>query len=216
MVAHPAKFSEPIIEHIARTLPLFLPPPAYVLDPFAGVGGVHRLEHLGYQTWGVEIEPEWASQHIMTIVGDATALDWADVSFDAIVTSPCYGNRMADHHDAKDGSKRNTYKHTLGRDLHENNAGSMQWGEAYMDLHIKAWIEAVRVLRPGGMFVLNCKNHHRKGQLQHVTEWHLGHLMSLGLTVEQVDRVPCYGNRFGANRKRVEFETVAFLRKDDL
>lgn len=213
-VAHPAKFSEPIIEHVARTLPLFLPPPAWVLDPFAGVGGVHRLHDFGYMTMGVELEPEWASANAYTSVGDATDLGFGDATFDAIVTSPCYGNRMADHHNAKDGSKRHTYKHALGRDLHWNNAGAMQWGAAYRVLHFEAWYEAMRVLRPGGVFVLNIKNHYRKRQLQKVTEWHLRVLLN-ELSVEQIDRIPTSGNRHGANRKRVEFETVAFLRKDE-
>lgn len=216
-VTHPAKFSDPIIEHIALTLPLFVPPPARVLDPFAGVGGVHRLRDFAYWTEGVELEKEWANEGFLTFVGDATDLSWIeDDSYDAIVTSPCYGNRMADHHDAKDGSKRVTYKHSLGRDLSPNSAGAMQWGDKYRDLHQRAWNEAVRVLDPGGMFVLNIKNHYRKGKLQKVTEWHLRALIDLGLTVERVDPIRTYGMRNGSKHglKRSPFETVAFLRKD--
>lgn len=47
-----------------------------------------------------------------TIVGNALYLPFRDRAFDGIVTSPCYGNRMADHHDARDDSKRNTYTHS--------------------------------------------------------------------------------------------------------
>src|SRR5437868_9381022 len=103
-----------------------------VLDPFAGVGGIHTLAALGIaHTVGVELEPECALQHPRNIVGSALALPFPDDTFDAIVTSPCYGNRMADHHDAKDASRRNTYTHALGRPLAFANAGSLQWGDSY-------------------------------------------------------------------------------------
>ena len=121
---HPAKFSAPILVAIAEELDRFRPPNLSVLDPFAGVGGVHALEAAGFATWGVELEPEWARAHERTQVGDATHLppawsnEWGD-----IVTSPPYGNRMADSYagDAK-GSRRHTYRIALGREL---TAGSI-------------------------------------------------------------------------------------------
>lgn len=89
-----------------------VPPERYpfVLDPFAGVGKIHTLEN---HTSGIELEPEWAAQAPInkgiTIVGDALERmrEWATfyVGFDAVVTSPTYGNRMADHHDAKERCK---------------------------------------------------------------------------------------------------------------
>lgn len=110
---HPAKFSAPILEVLAARVGAvadagpYLTGPVRVLDPFAGVGGVHRLARPGeIETVGVEIEPEWANQHPDTIVGDATKLPFEDGSFDVVATSPCYGNRMADQHEAKDACKR--------------------------------------------------------------------------------------------------------------
>ena len=82
------------------------------------------------------------------------------------MTSPTYGDRLADHHDARDGSVRHSYKHDLGRDLHPDNSGAMQWGPAYRDFHTAAWVEVRRVLRPGGRFVLNVKDHVRGGVVQ--------------------------------------------------
>ncbi len=75
----------------------------YVLDPFAGAGGIRALEdrHGGIHTLGVELLPKWASLP-GNVEGDATALPFPDAWFDAVVTSPCYGNRMADHHNARD------------------------------------------------------------------------------------------------------------------
>lgn len=48
----------------------------------------------------------------VTVIGDATRLPFDNRMFDAVITSPTYGNRMADHHDAQDGSKRITYRHS--------------------------------------------------------------------------------------------------------
>ena len=39
-------------------------------------------------------------------------------------------------------------------------------------LHVAVWTECRRVLKPGGIFVLNVKDHIRKGVLQEVTKWH--------------------------------------------
>lgn len=106
MTAHPAKFSAPIVVKIRELLAEYLPRPAVILDPFAGVGGVHHLAVPGSRwTVGVEIEREWASQHPGTLVGDSRFLPFAGRSFDAIVTSCTYGNRMADHHNAQERCK---------------------------------------------------------------------------------------------------------------
>src|SRR5690606_19530624 len=114
-----------------------------ILDPFAGVGGIFDL--LAWmpaaQVEAVEIEPEWAAADPRITLGSALALPWPAGTFDAICTSPTYANRMADHHEARDASRRNTYRHALGRPLHPDNAGAMQWGEAYRQLHITAWTE---------------------------------------------------------------------------
>lgn len=102
MKAHPAKFSDPIVSVIHRLLADLLPYGSRVLDPFAGVGGVHRLWPF-WETWGVEIEHEWACQHPRTIVGDSRFLPFPRCgSFGAVVTSPTYANRMADHHNARE------------------------------------------------------------------------------------------------------------------
>ena len=207
---HPAKYTDSL-------LPVFeemLTGCESVLDPFAGTGKIHSLP---FKTTGLEIEPEWAEMHPDTVCGDATAMPFEDNSFDAICTSPTYGNRMADHHNAKDGSKRNTYTHCIGHKLHENNSGKMQWGHEYRMLHENVYAECFRVLRPNGRFVLNIKNHIRKGKEIDVFSWHISTLIALGFMLREVRRVYTNGNGFGANAdKRTGYEFVALLEEGRL
>lgn len=204
---HPAKYSKNLMPVISFLIGATEP----ILDPFAGTGRIHSLPN---ETFGVEIEPEWALLDSRTLVGDATALPYRDKSFAGVVTSPTYANRMADHHAAKDLSKRNTYKHALGRDLHPNNSGGMQWGEDYKLLHKKAWIECRRVLEDRGFILLNIKDHIRKGKRQHVTRWHMETISSLGFILENRIRVNAKGLKEGANRNvRINNEWLLLFRK---
>lgn len=209
---HPATFSDSILRRIGT----HVESAHTVVDPFAGTGRVHELRNIAHveQTIGIEIEPEWAAMHSDTICGDSQQLSKLvkSKSVDAIVTSPTYGNRMADHHDAQDESARHTYKHTLGRDLDPSNSGAMQWGDEYRRLHSRVWREAVKVLAPDGVFVLNVKNHVRGGEVQRVAEWHIRELLSLGLTLEAIDVVHTYGMTTGEGDK-LDFELVVVMRR---
>lgn len=205
---HPARFSEAVLRAIVDLVPA----KALLLDPFAGTGRIHQLT--GARTVGVELEAEWATMSTGTIIGNALALPFAEDSFDAIATSPCYGNRLADHHEARDGSERRSYRHDLGRPLHPNNAGQLQWGAAYKAFHEKAWAEALRVLRPRGRFILNVSDHVRCGKTQPVTAWHLDTLQRLGLSLVARRQVSTPRLRYGANAgARGSTEMVALLVK---
>lgn len=198
-VAHPAVFSNKIIPVLARMLD---PSHQRVLDPFAGVGRIHEIPPMvtwNLETVGVELEPEWASLHPNTIVGNALGLKFEDDTFDAVVTSPTYGNRFADHHNAKDGSVRRSYTHDLGRQLQEDNSGAMHWGPKYRDFHTKAWIESKRVIRLGGRIVLNISDHIRQKNRQHVSSWHTQTLFTLGFELVDAARVETPRLRQGAN-----------------
>lgn len=286
MTPHPAPFPRYVLERLALILRaehrrLQLGGPLKVLDPFAGIGRIHDLPSDIADTVGVELEPEWANQRERTIVGDATALPatWTR-RFDAVVTSPTFGNRLADHHEAKDACSkcggtgvdntpdgcadapmfcpvcgaactcgthrknlrahiaacstcaarrckgchgtgltlRHTYRHALGRPLSANNSGAMGWtgpeGNKYRDLHKAAWVEAFRVVRPGGLILVDAKNHVRQGVEQRVVEWHAQALYDVGFRLAGVDELPAPGIRHGANAdKRVLTERIIIGRK---
>lgn len=120
---------------------------------------------------------------------------------------------MADHfidHKPEKKYTRNTYRHSIGRPLNPNNSGRMQWGRKYKELHIKAWVECVRVLKSSsGIFILNISDHIRAGKQIRVSEWHIDILTNLGLQLIFEKHVKTKRNRFGKNNKlRVEFETI--------
>lgn len=213
-VDHPARFSESVLVALSHLLNARLTSDASVLDPFAGVGGIHAFP---YTTVGVEIEPEWAAAHRQTICGDSTNLVdlFPAYQFDAVVTSPAYGNRMADNYagDAK-GTRRFTYRIALGRPLSDGSAAGMQWGDRYREVHERVWRQCWDVLRPGGLMVVNVSNHIRAGQEQRVAEWHLVTLLDIGFGLDEVLAVRTPRVGFGANaQSRVATEKVIALRK---
>lgn len=255
--------------------------PIWVCDIFAGLGRIHDLpNHVGAETVGIEIEPEWARHRRRTLVGDATDLprEWSGL-FDAVCTSPVYGSRMSDHHDAKDScylcqgtgtdwdesgcgdapmlcpqchsvacmcggigvamkahvtsctrcralrcgecggsglTKRYTYRHSLGRPLHPNNAGQMHFpSSAYKSLHKAAWAEAWRVLRPGGIMLVNVKNFLKGGVEQDVVQWHADTLRDIGFLMGPTDSIPAVGLRHAGDNAdvRVMEERIITARK---
>lgn len=216
---HPAKYSAQILAAFAQ----HIAPTDKVLDPFGGTGLIHTLDA---NTTDVEIEPEWANMAIpeghtgTRICGNALRLPFPDGAFDVLSTSPCYGNRFSDSHKAKDSSTRRSYTHDLraatgnpDRKLHPDNSGTLQWGDAYRAFHVEAWTEAVRVLRPGGRFILNIKDHPRNGKRQYVSRWHHDTLVTLGLTHETIEHIEAAGMRYGANRERTKTELIYTFRR---
>lgn len=211
---HPAKFSAPILDELRL---LTADVKGVLLDPFAGTGKIHQLERRGMKTVGIELEPEWAVHDPRTLVGNSLHMPFPDRSIDAVATSPCYGNRMADHHNAQDGSRRNTYTHALGRELTEDNAGAMQFGPEYKHLHLGVYMEMWRVLkgkRKQPNVFINMSNHIRGGNEIDVTGWHVAALEVVGYVIEDVRTIETIRLREGENHHlRCPHESIIVARK---
>ena len=181
-----------------------------VLDPMAGVGTIHQLAVPGkIETFGLEIEPEWANQHPMTLAGDATDMPFNDDYFDIVCFSPPYGNRMADQFISLDGTKRITYYHFLGRRLDERSAAGMHWGDDYRKTMRAVLIESSRVVKPIGSIILNVSDFIKAGQVVPVVDWYVETMIDLGYRVTDDIAVQTQRMKYGANAKlRVECERV--------
>lgn len=212
---HPAKYTEKFFPTIARMLSAA---GAYsVLDPMAGVGGVFKLRHWlpNLAISAIELEPEWAHQHPETQVGNCLRLPFGRWDFDAIVVSPPYGNRMADKRLPSDRKTiRLNYASHLGRQLSPESGAALQWGTEYRQFHTAAWEEADRVLRPGGTFIINIKDHIRDGVVQNVTGFHKDAMRRLRFHFVEEVTIPVAGMLWGLNReKRVEYESILHFEK---
>lgn len=219
-LSHPARYSKPVLEAMHDALPPPLLGFSRVLDPFAGTGKAAEWSSPNRQVICLELEREWArltntettwvAQTAFVVQGNALTLPFPDRIFDAIATSPTFGNRLADKHKAKDGSLRRSYTHDLGRDLSADNSGGMQWGDGYRRFHQQAWAESLRVLKLGGRFVLNIKDHIRGGNPQGVPQWHDETLQQMGLTPLGWTEIKAQHLRQGSNAERCPEWVVAY------
>lgn len=213
---HPAVFTDKFIPIFAE----LLSKSARVLDPFAGTGKLAMIKDHGFagEVYCNELEEEWARSSTYKVdywsIGDACHMpQFSDGYFDAICTSPTYGNRMADHHRAKDSSRRVTYTHCLGRSLSPHNTGAMQWGDEYRRVHTEAYAEMARVLNEDGRLIINVSDHIRKGKQVKVTDWHIEVLEATRFTLAGSMRVPTPRMGFGSNAHlRVGYESVLMFK----
>jgi hypothetical protein len=216
-INHPAKYSDQFIPLFAE----LLRGRETALDPFAGTGKLALIKSYGFTGKVIcnEIEPEYANNSTYPVdewhIGDSADMNWSeDNYFSAICTSPTYGNRMADHFDAKDNSKRITYRHMLGRPLNEHNTGRMQWGDSYRNKHIAVYAECKRVLKSDGLLIINISDHIRKGKIILVTDWHREAIIDLGFSFIKELKIETQRMGFGRNGGlRVNYESILVFEK---
>lgn len=218
LVKHPAKYTDELFPELARGLQGC----RRVLDCFGGTGKIGRLKEFGVKAeiWTIELEREWAEQgpangvdHV--IVGNALLQEFEPGFFDAVVCSPTYGNRLADHCDWKDDSKRIAYKAYLGRKLTRGNSGMWPFQSSeYLTFHRLMWQKVESWLAPGGLFRLNSKDSYAGQRLQMVSKWHADQILALGFDLAYLVPVPVRGHRQGSNHHlRVPQEDVfTFIR----
>jgi hypothetical protein len=90
---------------------------------------------------------------------------------------------------------------SLGREASEGSSCHLQWGDAYREFHLAAWTEACRVLKPGGYFLLNIKDHVRNKETQGVPFWHFETLQHLGVVEVRREFIATPGQRRGENHE---------------
>jgi DNA modification methylase len=212
---HPATYTDAFFPVFAK----LLNGKSIVLDPFAGTGKLALIKNFGFdgEVWCNELEPEWVKTSTHKVdkwnVGDARNLSWA-AGVDAICTSPTYGNRMADSHNAKDASRRITYTHYIGRKLTDGNSGAMQWGEKYRNLHEEVWSECWKTLASNGLMIVNVSNHIRKGCEIDVVFWHEECLRKIGFDFVDHIKIQTPRMKFGQNsEKRISHESILVFKK---
>jgi hypothetical protein len=221
---HPAKYSGPVLPILGRMLDDWLPPPnadvepIRVLDPWSGVGWIHKLSTLQRVTFAVELEHEWSANqgHAgRTTQASTRALPFAADTFAGCVGSPVYPNRMRDHHTAKDKSKRNTYTHRMRdltgdptRKLHPDNVGAMN-DRQYAAASAEHIAEMIRVTDAGGFLILNVSNSIADEHENNAVEMWLNWLTLRRCHIREVCPVSTRRLRHGANwEARTEHEVV--------
>ena len=178
-----------------------------ILDPMAGT--LERLSILerpdmGYHlVHGVEIEHKWVDgyPHPRLIQGDARKLPYENAFFDCVIVSPSYGNRDADRTgEWWDNDDRKTYAAALRVNPDSASLCVPFDRPEYKLGHALAWAESVRVLKVGGLFVINLKNTIKLGVITRMSQWHRDLLRDeLGLKEIDDTAVPTKGRMSGAN-----------------
>jgi hypothetical protein len=179
-VSHPAPFSASIMDVLAELIRDWEGP---ILDPYAGIGRVHELGR--DDTLGIEIEPEWASAHPRTAIGDSSLVRVAAVNPEqfqilrrdklgcqeayrpnAVVTSPDYGNRMSDQYlgtpieqERREVSgempRRRGYAISLGRKVSPGSTAGLKFGPKYKAGHREIFTAVTNVCLPDSKLALN-------------------------------------------------------------
>lgn len=210
---HCAKFSTELF----TTIHEFIGSRPRIYDPMAGTGERLRQMYPNAILHGSEIEPEYAAVSDWIVARDLRDYHGRHK---AIVTSPPYGNRMADQYlgtpaeralRAETGKKprRNSYAIDLGRPVTEGSPAGLQWGERYRETMSDIWRHIItKNMEIDGVLVVNVASHFRDGQYQPVAEWTADVITEI-LVCAKMRFIPTPGLRDGQNSEsRVGGEMV--------
>lgn len=216
-VRHPATFSRDVVEAMMRWMPQ---KPIDILDPLAGIGKgpeAFNIPSRGWRAMGIEMEEEWASQSVLVTQGDG--IDFMTDNpgrFDVVATSPPFHNRMADNFtpSPSDKSRRNTYRHALGRELTDGNGASLQW----TDRNTKTWVYRLLrscyiALKEDGLLLLEMKDHIRGGERQYVTDYYLRSAMHCGMGFLSAETIMGKGLPGANSKSKIPYSTLLVMQK---
>lgn len=219
MTKHPAQFSDQLLDPLSKAIRRFeVDGHVDVVDPFCGPG-VKLYDLCQLQSWtlhGMDIEA-WDDRADGVSVGDATNEEcWIELTEGlenpVMVTSPTYGNGLNDSHDAKDDSKRFTYRNALGRQLNPMNSGryGIRQGRkawrTYWRIHSLAMDYPARMGIPA---IINVKAFIHAGEVIDLPSMWEVLLVAKGYYIERVEKVETPGIRYGQNAdQRVDYETL--------
>lgn len=190
-LVHPAKYSNELLPILAKYA--F----GHVVDIMGGTGKAGLLKKFQPSITKVtinELEPEWATQATENnvdeiIVGDAAKLK---INCDVIVTSPPYGNRLADNFkSSKPRPKTMAYALDLKRDPSEGSVCCKHFGRGYEDLMARIYdsvFENCRFKR----FVLNVSNFICNWQEIDVVAWYKNYFRERERFLSSSRRIRCY------------------------
>ena len=211
---HPAKYSDSLLPVLAEN--------SYgvVLDIMGGVGKAGLLKKYNTKITKViinELEPEWGNQAVNynvdeIIIGDAKELK---LSVDCIVTSPPYGNRMADNFKiganggTSEPSMRKMYAGNLGRTPSQGSVCCLHFDKGYQDKVISIY-DSVIANCSFNRFVLNVSDFIRQFQVVDVQRFYENYFKEKGFRL--IYKIPVKTKRqkgVGQNTElRVDHEVV--------
>jgi hypothetical protein len=219
---HPCPFTPVILDHLGPILSRIGLP---VHDPFAGTGErLGRLcDELGLPFTGTELEAPFIVDPRVKPGNSTRAETYPSGEF-VVCTSPAYPNGMTDHFNAKDSSRRHTYRQALARilghdqPLHEDNMG--RWGNAYRRSKrsearhfeiakrcVEHWPDAA---------VVNVKDVVASNYTVHVIERWVDLLREAGYHRFGMIEVATPGQRHGQNSEyRADTETIIVARRTE-
>lgn len=216
---HPAKYSDSLLPVLARY--------SYgvVLDIMGGVGKAGLLKGYNPEITKViinELEPEWGMQSVdygvdEILIGDARDLR---LSVDCIVTSPPYGNRMADNFKAgsKGGksptSMRKMYAGDLGRTPSAGSVCCLHFDKGYQE-EIMSIYDSIISNCSFKRFVINVSNFVRQFKIVKVVDFFENYFNLKGFRL--MAKIPVKTKRqkgVGANTElRVSHEIIMVFEK---